>query len=534
MKSKKKYAVEMIGISKYFGDIKANENINLSVEEGSIHALIGENGAGKSTLMSMLFGLYEPTKGKIKIRGKEWFIKDPNVANDLKIGMVHQHFKLVDIYSAIQNITLGAEKTIAKQLLNPKIARKKIKYLQQEYKMDFNLKTPVSKLSVGVQQKIEIMKMLYRDAEILVFDEPTAVLTPSEIDGLLESMKHFKKLGKTIIFITHKLHEVMNVADRATVIRKGTDIGTIEIKDASISQLSEMMVGAKVVKSKNTSTMTSTEVLFEMKNVFTKKKTGTKQLKNISFDVKVGEIVAIAGVEGNGQTELAEVISGLSKIHEGEILLHGHDISKLPPKKRYNASFIRKDKSLSKENKQGKYGLSHVPEDRHKYAGALNFSVSDNMVIQIIDEKPFSKLGLINKRAVSEYSNQIIDRFDVRGAREGKSIFRSLSGGNQQKAVVGREIFHNHSLIMTAQPTRGLDIGAINNIHSVLIKEKEYGKGVILISFELDEVLALADKIVVMAEGQVTGIRDAKKVTKTELGLLMAGSTKDNKEVVND
>lgn len=504
------YAVEMVNITKTFGTIVANENIDLKVQKGSIHAIIGENGAGKSTLMSILFGLYEPSAGHIKINGKQVDVKDPNVANELKIGMVHQHFKLVGIYNALENIMLGSEKTIAKQIISNKMAQRKIEELQKEFKLDFPLDVKVDKLSVGVQQKIEIMKMLYRDADILVYDEPSAVLTPIEIEGLLKSMEHFKKLGKTIIFITHKLHEVMEVADRATVIRKGKLVDTIEIKNASIEKLSEMMVGQKIAKAKNKVGAMSEESIITLREVSLKKTSHHKALHDISFDIKKGEIVAVAGVEGNGQTELAEVISGLVKPNNGTITFNGKDITKMSVSKRY--------KTIN-----GEPGISHVPEDRLKHAAVLNFTVRDNMVLQTISNVEFSGYGIIKQPNINKFAKKIIEKFDVRGAREGSSNFRSLSGGNQQKAVVGREMTHEHNLLIAAQPTRGLDIGAIDFIHKNIIEEKQNGKAILLISFELDEVLALADRIIVMADGKITGIREANKVTKTELGLLMAG-----------
>ena len=504
------YAVEMVNITKTFGTIVANENIDLKVQKGSIHAIIGENGAGKSTLMSILFGLYEPSAGHIKINGKQVDVKDPNVANELKIGMVHQHFKLVGIYNALENIMLGSEKTVAKQIISKKMAQRKIEELQKEFKLDFPLDVKVDKLSVGVQQKIEIMKMLYRDADILVYDEPSAVLTPIEIEGLLKSMEHFKKLGKTIIFITHKLHEVMEVADRATVIRKGKLVDTVEIKNASIEKLSEMMVGQKIAKAKNKVGAITEEPIITLREVSLKKTSQHKALHDISFDIKKGEIVAVAGVEGNGQTELAEVISGLVKPNNGTITFNGKDITKMSVSKRY--------KTIN-----GEPGISHVPEDRLKHAAVLNFTVRDNMVLQTISNVEFSGYGIIKQPSINKFAKKIIEKFDVRGAREGSSNFRSLSGGNQQKAVVGREMTHEHNLLIAAQPTRGLDIGAIDFIHKNIIKEKQNGKAILLISFELDEVLALADRIIVMADGKITGIRETNKVTKTELGLLMAG-----------
>ncbi|MBN0970904.1 ABC transporter ATP-binding protein [Mycoplasma phocoeninasale] len=501
------YAIQFINITKKFGDIVANNNININIKRGTIHALIGENGAGKSTLMSILFGLYTPTSGLIKIDGHSIYIKNPNQANDVGIGMVHQHFKLVHAYTNLDNIILGGEiENLG--FLDKKTSKTKIEAIQKKYNLDFDLKQKTGNATVGTQQKVEIMKMLYRDAEILIFDEPTAVLTPQEITGLLETMKIFRENGKTIIFISHKLNEVKEIADEATVIRHGEVVGHFDnLQTASISELSEAMVGKKVVMPKNNFDVQTENMGFEFQNVSAKH---NKEITDVSFNIKKGEILAIAGVEGNGQEEIEFAAAGIIKPKNGKIILYDNDNQ---PIDITNMS-VAKKKNL---------GISYIPGDRHKYGLVLDFSILENSIIRRLDDKKMEKSLVINNRKVKEFYNEIENKYDVRGGRRGHSKARSLSGGNQQKAIVGREMLTYHNFILIVQPTRGLDVGAINIIHNKILEEKAQGKTILLISYELDEVLALADSVVVINKGRVSAKKSVKNITRTEIGKLMAG-----------
>lgn len=496
-------AIEFVNITKEFGKVVANKNVNIKIKKGSIHALVGENGAGKSTLMSILFGLYEPTNGHIKINDKQIAITNPNQANDLGIGMVHQHFKLVDEYSNLENIVLGSENE-RKGFLDLEISKYKISALQKKFNLDFDLKEKTGKSTVATQQKVEIMKMLYRDADILIFDEPTAILTPQEIEGLLKTILEFKKEGKTIIFISHKLNEVKKIADEATVIRLGQVTKHFSsLKDVETSEIANAMVGENVVTPKNESTKPFGQVVFEMKNVNAKLQ--NKSIKNISFKVRSGEILAIAGVEGNGQEIVEFTSSGLIKPTSGQLLLNEKDITN------FNV------------NKKIQEKISYIPGDRHKYGLVLDMDVNSNSILRKLKDKKVQRFSIIDEKVKDIFSKEIIKKFDVRGAREGKEISRSLSGGNQQKIIVGREILTEHDFILIVQPTRGLDVGAIDKIHKEILAEKEKGKAVLLISYELDEVFALADNIMVMHEGEIIGITSAKKTTREDIGLLMTG-----------
>ena len=503
------YAIEMLKITKKFGTFVANNEIDLLVKKQTIHALVGENGAGKSTLMSILFGIHTPTSGKIKINGKTTKIKNPNHATELKIGMVHQHFKLVEIYNAVENIILGHEPVKWSMFLNKKPAREKIEKLSHKFDLKIDLDMKVQDMSVGMQQRVEILKMLYSDADILIFDEPTAVLTPQEIQGFLNLLKDFRNQGKTIILITHKLNEIMQVADEVTVIRKGNFIKNVAIEELTPQKIAELMVGHKVVPAKNTLPYDSdSEDILSLKNIsIFRPNSKKKALQNISFSVKKGEVLAIAGVEGNGQTEIALLIAGILKPVTGKVFLNNKDISFYDIRKRYEQ------------------GLSHIPEDSHKYGIILDESVKSNMVLQEFYRYPFSKFGLLNDKEFFEFTFGVISDFDVRGANHGKALIKDLSGGNQQKAVVGREMKKNHNLLIAVQPTRGLDIGAIEYIHKKILAEKADNKGVLLISYELDEVMALADRIIVLNDGKITGEVLAKNISRAKIGSLMAGIT---------
>ncbi|WP_338983461.1 ABC transporter ATP-binding protein [Spiroplasma endosymbiont of Othius punctulatus] len=512
------YAVEMENVTMIFnGTIVANEDINLKVKKGEIHALVGENGAGKSTLMSVLFGLYEPTRGSIKINGKTEYISSPIKANKLGLGMVHQHFKLVDIFKLWENIALGDEKLKFKEFIDKKSIIEKITTIMEKYKLDIELNDTVSNSTVGVQQRTEILKILYRDADILIFDEPTAVLTPQEIDGLLDVMKVLQADGKTIIFITHKMAEIQKVADSATVIRRGKMIGTYDMKKTTVDELSEAMVGRKLVEVKNNYLPPKEKVVLRIENVSMNKASNKKVLglKDFSLEIREGEIVAIAGVEGNGQQEIANAITGLERVDSGKVYLNDIDIT--------NASI---------DDRYKKHKISHIPEDRHKHGLVLDMNVIDNTVLQDVSNHKFSKFGIVNRNAIQTYGQTIIYKYDVRGANNGFAIARQLSGGNQQKIIVGRELSRKHNLIVIFQPTRGLDVGSIEYIHSEILKAKEMGSAILLISYELNEVMALADKIVVVNSGNAIDTIPGKGAVREEIGKMMLGQK--SAEVANE
>ena len=505
------YIIEMLGIRKEFPGIVANDDITLQLRRGEIHALLGENGAGKSTLMSVLFGLYQPEAGVIKKNGEVVTINTPNDATALNIGMVHQHFKLVDVFTVLDNIILGAEDTKL-GFLQKKAARQKVQALSEKYKLHVDLDAYVEDISVGMQQRTEILKMLYRDNEILIFDEPTAVLTPQEIDELMEIMRGFAKEGKSILFITHKLNEIMAVADRCTVLRKGKYIGTVDIKDTDKQALSNMMVGRPVQLQVQKDAAKPGDAILSVNGLTVPSKTSKKDaVKDVSFDVRAGEILCIAGIDGNGQSELIYGITGLEKTTKGTVTLCGKDISKASIHER-NAS-----------------GMSHIPEDRHKHGLVLDDTLENNIVLQSYNDKRFQTMGFINKVAVREYAESIIEQYDVRSGQGPITTTRAMSGGNQQKAIIGRELDRNNPLLIAVQPTRGLDVGAIENIHSQLVAQRDAGKAVLLVSLELDEVMNLSDRILVIYEGEIVGELDPKTTTVQELGLYMAGAKRTTK-----
>lgn len=596
------FVIEMRHITKEFPGIIANDDITLQLRRGEIHALLGENGAGKSTLMSVLFGLYQPEKGEILKNGQVVKINNPNDATALGIGMVHQHFKLVEVFSVLDNIILGAEPNKA-GFLTKKEAREKVVALSEKYGLMVDPDAIIEDITVGMQQRVEILKMLYRDNEILIFDEPTAVLTPQEIDELMKIMKNLAAEGKSILFITHKLNEIMAVADRCSVLRKGKYIGTVEIKDTTKEELSEMMVGRQVKFEVDKDEAVPGDVVLNVENLCVESKIHKKlAVKDVSFQVHAGEIVCIAGIDGNGQTELVYGLTGLEKLApnveedveehiekpvwqklkevekqeraklfftqcgeqlkfffvelgkkiwkklkkfgetvaakavalwnklvllfnknkaqdldpnadvKGRITLCGQDITKAPIRKR------------------SKTGMSHIPEDRHKYGLVLDYTLEQNMVLQRYWQKEFEKVGFIKKKAVRKYSDKLIEQYDVRSGQGSVTRVRSMSGGNQQKAIVARELDREHKLLIAVQPTRGLDVGAIEYIHSQIVKDRDAGAGVLLVSLELDEVMNLSDRILVMYEGEIVGELDPKKTTVQELGLYMAGAKRDNSE----
>ena len=500
------YVIEMLNITKEFPGIKANDNITLQLKKGEIHALLGENGAGKSTLMSVLFGLYQPEQGVIKKDGEVVSIRNPNDATALHIGMVHQHFKLVECFTVLDNIILGVED--AKMgILQKKEARRKVIALSQKYNLQIDPDALVSDISVGMQQRVEILKMLYRDNEILIFDEPTAVLTPQEIEELMDIMRGFKKEGKSILFITHKLAEIKAVADRCSVLRKGKYMGTVEVADTSVEEMSRLMVGRDVQLKVEKGPCEPGNSVLEVRNLTAMSRIHKKEaVKNVSFTVKSGEIVCLAGIEGNGQSDFVSCLTGLSKQASGTITLCGQDISHANIRSR------------------SKLGMSHIPEDRHKHGLVLDYSLEQNLVLQRYWNPEFQKHGFIKFPEVRGYSEKLIEQYDIRSGQGPVTVVRSMSGGNQQKAIVAREIDKDHELIVAVQPTRGLDVGAIEYIHKQLVAERDAGKAVLLVSLELDEVMNLSDRILVMYEGEIVGQFDPKVTGVEELGLYMAGA----------
>ena len=506
------YIIEMLNIRKEFPGIVANDDITLQLRPGEIHALLGENGAGKPTLMSILFGLYQPEQGVIKKNGEVVTINNPNDATALNIGMVHQHFKLIDVFTVLDNIILGAEDTKL-GFLQKKEARKKVTKLSRQYGLKVDLNAKVEDITVGMQQRVEILKMLYRDNEILIFDEPTAVLTPQEIEELMATMKGFAHEGKSILFITHKLNEIMAVADRCTVLRKGKYIGTVDICNTNKQELSNMMVGRPVQLQVEKTDAVPGDVVLDIQHLTVPSKLHKNNaVKDVSFQVRAGEIVCIAGIDGNGQTELIHGLTGLEKTSGGTIKLCGRNITRDSIRRRSEA------------------GMSHIPEDRHKHGLVLDFTLEQNMVLQDFQSSRFQKLGFIQDKAVRGYAETLIEQYDIRSGQGPITVARSMSGGNQQKAIIAREMDRDKPLIVAVQPSRGLDVGAIEHIHSQLVAQRDAGKAVLLVSLELDEVMNLSDRILVMYEGRIVGELDPKTTDLQELGLYMAGAKRGGKQ----
>ena len=503
------HVIEMLGIRKEFPGIVANDDIYLRVEEGEIHAILGENGAGKSTLMSILFGLYKADKGVIKVRGKEVSIKSPNDAYALGIGMVHQHFQLVHNFTVAENIILGKEGGFVYDIRK---ASRKIKEISERYGLQIEPDMVIEDITVGMQQRVEILKMLYRDADILIFDEPTAVLTPQEIDELIQIMKNLAKEGKSIILITHKLDEIKRTAKRCTVIRRGKFIGEVDVASTSAQEMAAMMVGRPVSFVVEKEKREPGEVMLEVKDLNVRNNKGVLGVKDFSLAIRSGEIVGIAGVDGNGQTELVEAITGLRKIESGSVLFKGEDITSLSIKDRNDR------------------GLGHIPEDRQKRGLVLNAPLTTNMVIKDFDRPPFSRKGLLNQEAIREYSASIVKEFDVRSGEGIDSLAGKLSGGNQQKAIIGREITKDPDVLIAVQPTRGLDVGAIEFIHKALVTQRDKGKAVLLVSFELDEIFNLSDRIAVINAGRLVDIVKTEDTDVHKVGLMMAGIKSEKEE----
>ena len=495
--------IEMREITKIFGQFVANDKINLHLRRGEIHALLGENGAGKSTLMNMLAGLLEPTSGEIAVNGQVVKLDSPSKAASLGIGMVHQHFMLVEAFTVAENIILGSEIT-KNGVLDIKKAIQEIKELSEKYGLAVDPSAKVEDISVGAQQRVEILKTLYRGADILIFDEPTAVLTPAEIDELMIIMKNLVKEGKSIILITHKLDEIRAVSDRVTVIRRGKSIETVEIAGATNQDLAEMMVGRSVSFTTEKNPPQPKEVILSIKYLVVNENRGIPAVKNLSLDVRAGEIVGIAGIDGNGQSELIQAITGLRKVKSGTINIKGKDVVGLPPRK------ITEMK------------VSHVPEDRHRDGLVLDLTISENIALQTYYKEPLSKNGILNYTNIHNYARKLMEEFDVRAANDYVPA-SALSGGNQQKAIIAREVDRDPDLLIVSQPTRGLDVGAIEYIHKRLIGERDKGKAVLVVSFELDEILNLSDRIAVIHDGKIQGIVTPAETNKQELGILMAG-----------
>lgn len=501
------YVVEMLNIRKEFPGIVANNNINLQLRKGEIHALLGENGAGKSTLMNVLFGLYQPEKGEIRVKGKPVKITDPNVANRLGIGMVHQHFMLVETFTVAQNIILGSEPTKAGAIVDLKKAEAEITELSERYGLRVDPKAKIRDISVGMQQRVEILKTLYRGADVIILDEPTAVLTPQEIKELINIMKALIKEGISIILITHKLKEIMEVCDRCTVIRKGEGIGTVNVSETNVDELASLMVGRDISFKTDKQAANPEAVVLSVKNLEVKDARAATMVKGLNLDIRAGEIVGIAGVDGNGQSELIEAITGLRKVESGEILLNNKPLTNLSPRKVTES------------------GVAHIPQDRHKFGLVLDYPIGENIVLQTYYQKPYSKYKILSFKNIYQHASKLIEEYDVRTPSP-RTKARALSGGNQQKAIIAREVDRSPDLLIAVQPTRGLDVGAIENIHKRLIEERDKGRAVLLVSFELDEIMNVSDKIAVMFDGKIVAEVKPEETNEQELGLLMAGSNK--------
>ncbi|WP_313018941.1 ABC transporter ATP-binding protein [Acetoanaerobium noterae] len=497
----------MKSITKKFGDFIANDNIDLTVHRGEVHALLGENGAGKSTLMNILYGLYTPTDGKIFIEGKEAVIDNPNKAIALGIGMVHQHFMLVPPFTVAENIILGMEpmKTFKQVDMDKAIAD--VKAISEKYGLYVDPKARVMDITVGMQQRVEILKALYRGAEILILDEPTAVLTPQEIKELIEIIRNLTKEGKTIILITHKLKEIKEAADYCTIIRRGKRIDTVDVSQTDENQLASMMVGREVTFKVDKNDAIYGDTVLKIEDLKAKDNRGLFALNGLNLEVRRGEILGIAGVDGNGQSELVEVITGLKKAESGSVMINGKEIVNTNPRNIMDS------------------GISNIPEDRQKHGLVLDFTVSENMILQNYKKERFSKNGRLLDSNIRQFADELINKFDVRPQNNALKA-RALSGGNQQKVIIAREVTNDPDLLIATQPTRGLDVGAIEFVHKSLIEQRDKGKGVLLVSFELDEIMSVSDRIAVIYEGKIVGIVDAKDANENQLGLMMAGGGK--------
>lgn len=506
------YIVEMKNITKRFPGIVANDSVTIQIKKGEVYALLGENGAGKSTLMSMLFGMYEPDEGEIYVRGKKEKITSPNYATQLNIGMVHQHFKLVSNYTIAENIIMGVEPQRKFLGLFPyvdiKTSNEKIAELSKRYGLEVDPAKKIQDINVSTRQRVEILKMLYREAEILIFDEPTAILTPQEIEFLLDIIRGLKEAGKTIILITHKLEEIKKVADRCAILNRGKLMDVLDVATTSTKEMANKMVGRQVSFEREKPPANYGKEILSVQNLTVKDDNKFEVVKNVSFSIRGGEILAIAGVSGNGQVEIADAITGILPAAGGKIFLHGEDITDYSVLKRIDS------------------GISYIPEDRQTYGLVLDFTLSENLGLKHYRKEPFSKKGILNHREFDKFGEKLIENYDIRSGQGNMTVVRSMSGGNQQKAIIAREVEQNSSLTIFVQPTRGLDIGAIENIHNQIIAERNKGKAILLISLELDEVMGLADRIAVIYNGQIHKIADAKTLTVEEVGEFMMGVKK--------
>lgn len=490
-------------ITKKFPGVLANDRVNFDLHKGEIHALLGENGAGKTTLMNILYGLYHPDAGEILINGKAAVIHSPKDSIAFGIGMVHQHFMLIPVFTVAENVMLGDE-TVKNGALDRKTVEAKVKDLSHKYGLDVDPHALVGQLPVGIQQRVEIVKTLYRDAQILILDEPTAVLTPQEVEDLFRIMRELTKRGVSIIFITHKLKEVLAVADRITVMRAGRVVGTAKPKETNEAKLASMMVGREVILTVKKDAAKPKDVVLDVRDLHVEDDRGLETVRGVSFEVHGGEILGIAGVQGNGQTQLTEALTGLRPVKSGKFILAGKDVTGLPPRPITEA------------------GLGHIPEDRQRHGLVLSYTVADNMVLCSYYLAPFARGTMINQDAVDLNARTLIRDYDVRTPSPYVPASK-LSGGNQQKVIVARELSRPVKLLIASQPTRGLDVGSIEYIHKEIIAMRDRGIGVLLISAELDEIMALSDRIAVIYQGQIMDIIDAKKADKEHLGLLMAG-----------
>ncbi|NLY08855.1 MAG: ABC transporter ATP-binding protein [Tissierellia bacterium] len=501
----------MRNITKVFGTHKVLDKVNFDLHKGEVHALLGENGAGKTTLMNILYGMFPPTEGTITVNGDSYQHMTPKIAVEHGIGMVHQHFMLIEPFTVTQNIILGKEVTgSTKAFLNMDKANEEIAQLSERYGLKIDPKAKVEDISVGMQQRVEILKTLYRGADILIFDEPTAVLTPQEIDEFTQIVKNLTDQGKSIIIITHKLAEIKSMADTCTIIRRGEFIDKVNVAEVNESILAEKMVGRIVSFKVDKPAMEEGATVLYLDNLVVKDNRGTDALKGLTLDVKRGEILGIAGVDGNGQSELIEAITGLRKITSGNMRLNGQDMTN---------SSVRAimDK-----------GMNCIPEDRQKRGLVLDMSVADNLILENYGKEPFSKGGLLRFDKINENAEKMIKKYDIRPT-DPKINTGDMSGGNQQKVILAREIENDPDILIAAQPTRGLDVGAIEFIHKYLVEQRNKNKAVLLVSFELDEVMDLSDRIAVIYDGKIVGIKDPKTTDEKEIGLLMAGGGRDEK-----
>ncbi|ATO53213.1 heme ABC transporter ATP-binding protein [Lactobacillus amylovorus DSM 20531] len=512
MTTEKTNAIEMRHIVKKFGDFKANDDINLTLHQGEILALLGENGAGKSTLMRILSGLLEPTSGEIFVKGKKVEINSPTKAKELGIGMVHQHFMLMESFTVLENIILGHEPTNG-IVLNIRKAREQILKLSEKYGLAIDPDAQISNITVAQQQRVEILKVLYRGADILIFDEPTAVLTPQEITEFIQIIKNLAKEGKSIILITHKLSEIKAVEDQVTIIRRGRDVGTFEVANVDDNRLAELMVGHHVNMKLNKKSVKLGREILKVENLKVKNTRGSFAVKKLSLNIHGGEILGLAGIDGNGQDELVEAITGLRHVNGGKVIINGQNMTN------------KKVRQITEA------GVAHIPADRQKYGLILNLPLAENLVLQTYYKQPYSKHGIINHQAIYEHAEELIKKYDIR-TTSAELPASDLSGGNQQKAIIARELDRNSDLIIAFQPTRGLDVGAIEYIHKQLLAERDAGKAVLLVSYELDEIMQLSDRIAVLHDGKISGEVKPEDTNDTELGLLMTGIKKEG--AVND